>query len=42
MDDGITRPFAGKIEAWPYDPPNETEAIANIVREYVRQRAMAV
>lgn len=33
MDDGVTRPFAGTIEQWSYDPPNETERVATIVRE---------
>ena len=33
MDDGITRPFLGIIQRWSYDPPNETERVATIVRE---------
>jgi uncharacterized protein len=33
MDAGVTRRFAGKIETWPYDPPNDTERIAKVVRE---------
>ena len=43
MDDGITRRFTGRIEFWPYDPPNETERVASIVREHLRQiHAVAV
>jgi mitochondrial fission protein ELM1 len=42
MDDGVTRPFAGKVEQWSYDPPNETEKIAGIVRDRLyRTRAIA-
>lgn len=41
MDDGVTRPFAGRIERWSYDPPNETEKIAAIVRERL-YRARAI
>jgi hypothetical protein len=42
MDDGVTRPFAGKVEQWSYDPPNETEKIAGIVRDRIyRTRAIA-
>jgi len=37
MDDGITRPFAGKIERWSYDPLNETKKIAEIVLEQFRR-----
>ena len=37
MDDGITRRFADRIEFWPYDLPNETERVASIVRERLRQ-----
>jgi uncharacterized protein len=33
MDDGVTRPFGGRIEQWSYDPPNETEKIATLVRD---------
>jgi mitochondrial fission protein ELM1 len=33
MDDGVTRPFAGTIEQWSYDPPIETERVAAIIRE---------
>ncbi len=33
MDDGMTRPFAGRIEHWRYDPPNETARIAKIVSD---------
>jgi mitochondrial fission protein ELM1 len=42
MDDGVTRPFAGRVEQWSYDPPNETEKIATIVRDRLRRtRAIA-
>lgn len=42
MDDGVTRPFAARIEQWSYDPPNETEQIATIVRDRLRRtRAIA-
>jgi len=42
MDDGVTRPFAGRVEQWSYDPPNETEKIATIVRDrFRRTRAIA-
>jgi len=37
MDDGITRPFAGKIEWWVYDPPNETEKVGTSVRDRLQQ-----
>ncbi len=30
---GITRPFAGKIESWTYQPLNETAKIAAIIRK---------
>lgn len=35
LDDGITRPFAGRVEQWAYDPPNETEKIAAVVRDHL-------
>ncbi len=41
MRDGITRPFAGRIEHWTYDPPKETEKIAAIVRDRL-QRNFAI
>jgi mitochondrial fission protein ELM1 len=37
MDHGITRRFAGKVEHWSYDPPNDTEKIAAIVYDHFRQ-----
>jgi uncharacterized protein len=37
MDSGVTRPFSGVIEHWSYDPPNDTERVAAIVREYLSQ-----
>ena len=42
MDDGITRPFAGKIEWWVYDPPNETEKIGTSVRDRLQQTRAVV
>lgn len=42
MDDGITRPFNGTIELWDYDALNETEKVATIVRDHLRQRATSV
>jgi mitochondrial fission protein ELM1 len=32
-DSGITRPFSGVIEQWSYEPPNDTERAAAIVRK---------
>jgi uncharacterized protein len=32
-DNGVTRPFTGRIEHWTYDPPNETDKIAAIIRD---------
>ena len=29
---GATRRFAGKIESWPYTPPNDTELVASAIR----------
>jgi mitochondrial fission protein ELM1 len=29
---GVTRPFAGKIESWSYDPINDTELVASVIR----------
>ena len=37
MDCGITRPFFGLIEQWSYEPLNETERVAAIVRECLDQ-----
>jgi uncharacterized protein len=37
MDDGITRPFSGRIEWWAYDPPNETEKVAASVRNRLEE-----
>jgi mitochondrial fission protein ELM1 len=42
MDDGVTRPFFGRVEKWSYDPPKETEKIATIVRDRLyRTRVIA-
>lgn len=35
QDDGITRPFAGRLEQWSYEPPRETEKIAKIILEHL-------
>lgn len=35
---GYTRPFQGRIESWAYTPPNDTERVAEIVRERLLQR----
>lgn len=32
-DDGLTRPFKGKLEKWTYTPLNDVELVANRVRE---------
>jgi mitochondrial fission protein ELM1 len=29
---GATRPFAGKIESWSYEPINDTEMVASVIR----------
>tara|TARA_B100000809_G_scaffold263416_1_gene316621 strand:+ start:703 stop:1722 length:1020 start_codon:yes stop_codon:yes gene_type:complete len=33
QQDGITRPFEGRLIEWTYDPPNDTPRVARIVRE---------
>jgi hypothetical protein len=30
--DGITRPFAGRLESWSYDPPDDTALVAAEVK----------
>jgi mitochondrial fission protein ELM1 len=35
MDSGITRPFSGVIEQWSYEPPNDTQRVAAVVREFM-------
>jgi mitochondrial fission protein ELM1 len=35
---GFSRPFAGKIEQWDYDTPDETGRVASIVDRVYRQR----
>jgi mitochondrial fission protein ELM1 len=32
MEDGITRPFDGKLASWTYEPPNDTEHAAAEIR----------
>ncbi|MFG0296302.1 MAG: mitochondrial fission ELM1 family protein [Maioricimonas sp. JB045] len=34
---GITRPFEGRLETWSYEPPRDTEAVAQIIRERLSQ-----
>jgi mitochondrial fission protein ELM1 len=39
--DGLTRPFAGRIEHWSYEPSNETDKVAAIVRDrFYRSRGL--
>ena len=33
---GATRPFKGKLEAWRYDPVNDTEHVAALIRKALR------
>ncbi|MBV8888681.1 MAG: mitochondrial fission ELM1 family protein [Alphaproteobacteria bacterium] len=35
---GITRPFAGRLEAWSYPPPDDTERAGAVLRGLVRDR----
>ncbi|MBM3547950.1 MAG: hypothetical protein FJX54_13445 [Alphaproteobacteria bacterium] len=35
---GYTRPFRGTIESWSYDPPNDTERVAALVRRKLAER----
>ena len=35
LDAGLTRPFDGRLEQWSYDPPRETQKVAEIVRERI-------
>jgi mitochondrial fission protein ELM1 len=40
LDAGLTRPFDGRLEQWSYEPPRETQKVAEIVRERImRSRA---
>jgi mitochondrial fission protein ELM1 len=36
---GFTRPFKGRIETWAYDPPQETERVAGLIRARIKDRA---
>lgn len=36
---GITRPFAGRLDVWHYQPPNDTAHAAALVRERIAQGA---
>ncbi len=36
LDAGVTRPFEGRLEQWSYDPPRETQRVAEIVWERIR------
>jgi mitochondrial fission protein ELM1 len=38
---GYTRPFTGRLESWSYDPPRETERVAALIREKLKQKAEA-
>ena len=35
---GYTRPFRGQIESWSYDPPDDTDRVAAIVRARIAER----
>ena len=35
---GFTRPFAGRLESWSYDPPRETERVAGLIRARLKDR----
>jgi mitochondrial fission protein ELM1 len=35
---GITRPFAGELQSWSYDPPDDTARAGRAVRELVLAR----
>ncbi|MGE4351811.1 MAG: mitochondrial fission ELM1 family protein [Bdellovibrionales bacterium] len=36
-DDGMTRPFTGKLETWTYTPLNDVQLVANRVREMMEK-----
>jgi mitochondrial fission protein ELM1 len=36
LDAGVTRPFEGRLEQWSYDPPRETQRVAEIIWERIR------
>jgi mitochondrial fission protein ELM1 len=38
---GLTRPFAGRLESWSYEPPRETERVAALIRVRLKDRAQA-
>jgi mitochondrial fission protein ELM1 len=38
---GYTRPFAGKLEKWSYDPPRETARVAAAIRARLKVKAQA-
>ena len=38
---GYTRPFEGRLERWTYDPPRETERVAALIREKLKEKAEA-
>jgi mitochondrial fission protein ELM1 len=38
---GFTRPFAGTLESWSYDPPRETERVAGLIRARLKDRSQA-
>ena len=35
LDAGVTRPFEGRLEKWSYEPPRETQKVAEIVWERI-------
>jgi mitochondrial fission protein ELM1 len=37
LDAGVTRPFEGRLEQWSYDPPRETQRVAEIIWERMRE-----
>ena len=39
--DGFTRPFAGRLEKWSYEPPRETARVAAAIRARLKVKAQA-
>ncbi len=35
---GITRPFAGELAEWHYEPPNDTPIVAQLIRERMAEQ----
>ncbi len=42
QDDGITRPFAGRLEQWHYTPLNDMELVAARVQALLKQKQLAL